>query len=355
MTTDTDGIRFASKVHSQTGREIILGNQDIAEVFPHAALDASFWRYYVAATATNPRDVSTIERDQQTGELMAALVASHNSEGVGYFGRAATFEIAAGVPSDAIPSVGRATAETLCSTVEVVERGLSARVIADSAVLSGFERVLLGSGASSSLEFSGEVNLTLSEEKLWRSLRKSYRSLVNMGRREVTIELVHQAAHARERFDLYRALHLEVAGRVTRPALSWDVMYEMVAAGQAQLLLAHLEGRPIAATYLMRFGTLALYASGAYVRDLGKFPVSHWPLFASMLEAKRSGIERLIMGSVFLDSDGNATPKEQSIASFKLGFSTEVRVRRYYRLGREVASDFEIPLHLAERSQSDGS
>lgn len=354
MTTHADEVT-SSRVRSRVGHGSALDAEGIAEVFPYAALDASLWRYYVAATATNPRDVSTIERDQQTDEPTAALVASHNSEGVGYFGRAATFEIAADAPSSAIANVGRATAETLCSTVEVAEGGLSARVVATSSVLSGFERVLLGAGASSSLEFAGEVDLTLSEEKLWQSLRKSYRSLVNKGRREVTIELVGRATHSRERFELYRALHLEVAGRVTRPALSWDVMYEMVAAGRAQLLLGHLEGRLIAATYFMRFGNLALYASGAYVRDLGKFPVSHWPLFASILEAKRSGIERLIVGSVFLDSDGGATPKEQSIASFKLGFSTEVRVLRHYRLGRDVASHIEIPMLQAEQSHSGSS
>jgi lipid II:glycine glycyltransferase (peptidoglycan interpeptide bridge formation enzyme) len=107
-------------------------------------------------------------------------------------------------------------------------------------------------------------------------------------------------------------------------------MYDLLATGRAQLALARIGDRPVAATYLMRFGRLALYASGAYVRDLGKFPVSHWPLYASMLAAKQSGIDRLVLGTVFHATSSGSLPKERSIAAFKLGFATRVVARRSY-------------------------
>lgn len=166
-------------------------------------------------------------------------------------------------------------------------------------------------------------------------MRKSFRSLINAGRRDLRIEFVGKGDPDRDRFEIYRSLHREVSGRVTRPAQSWEVMYELLKAGRAQLVLAHLEERPVAATYFMRFGRLAVYASGAYARDLGKFPVSHWPLYALMLEAKRTGIERLILGPVFLESNPVSSPKEKSIAAFKLGFATRVLAQRTYRCGWE--------------------
>ena len=315
------------------GRERILADADVAATFPYAALDASLWEYYVAATATDPLDVSAIESDPHTDVATAALVASEDPDGVGYFGRAATFEIAPGVTPDATPDIGRRTAETLRDRVQVAGRGLSVRVVSQRPLLSGFERVMLDSGASVALEFAAEADLALPEEQLWRSLRKSYRSLVNAGRRELTIEIVDGTAPDRERFEVYRELHREVAGRVTRPTESWDVMYGMVVDGRAQLVLAHLEGRPVAATYLMTFGPFALYASGAYARDLGKFPVSHWPLYASMLEARRRGVTRLLLGAVFPQADPGSSAKERSIATFKLGFATSVSAWRSYGIG----------------------
>jgi hypothetical protein len=312
------------------GHELLLDGDGIAEAFPHVALDASLWRYYSAATATAPVDLSAIVQGPGIDGPSAALVAAGGPEGIAYFGRAATFELAESVPSRVIPEVGRRLAEELRDVVREAKHSLHVRVVGGSAVLSGFEHVLLNSDSSASLEFSAEVDLTLPEEELWRNLRKSYRSLINTGRRELTIELVDCATPDRDRFEIYRDLHREVAGRVTRPSESWDVMFDLVTAGRGQLVLAHLGDRPVAATYLMRFGRLAIYASGAYVRDLGKFPVSHWPLYASILAARRSGVERLVLGPVFDGPESVSSPKERSIAAFKRGFATAVVAQRTY-------------------------
>jgi len=51
----------------------------------------------------------------------------------------------------------------------------------------------------------------------WRSaLRKSWRSLVNWGRRNLSIHYVNRETPDRDLFDQYRAFHAEIAGRVTR-------------------------------------------------------------------------------------------------------------------------------------------
>jgi hypothetical protein len=318
------------------GHEALIADDAILDAFPYAAFDGGAWGYYAAATATDPADLSVIERDSRTGAPVAALIATEGQQGVDFFGRAATFELPRDLPLRSIPKVGREVAEKLRDRVLTAGHSLEVRVITGSAVLSGFEKVLLASGASVSLDFTAEVDLTLAEEGLWSSLRKSYRSLINAGRRDLSIECVDSKSADRLRFQIYRDLHREVAGRVTRPAESWEVMFEMVTQGRAQLVLAHLEGRPVAATFFMRFGKLALYASGAYARDLGKFPVSHWPLYASMLEAKRSGVERLVLGSVFLEADLESSRKERTIGAFKRGFATEVLVRRVYRFSSSV-------------------
>ena len=331
MTPDA-GASTAAEERRASGHELLLAGDATSESFPYVAVDASLWRYYEAATASAPLDLSAVEHDSVSGGPIAAMVAAHDQDAIGFFGRAATFELARDVSRSAVPATGVAIAETLRDRCRTEGDRLHAQVVGDSAVLSGFETVLLGSGASASVEFSAEVDLTLDEGQLWRNVRRRYRPFINAGRRDLRIEIVNQDEPDHGLFEVYRNLHREVAGRETRPRGSWDVMYELLEEGRGQLVLAYMDERPIAATYLMLFGRHAIYASGAYVRDLGKYPVSHWPLYASILEAKRAGVERLALGSVFLETDAHSTAKERSIGEFKRGFATEIVARRTYRL-----------------------
>lgn len=116
-------------------------------------------------------------------------------------------------------------------------------------------------------------------------------------------------------------------------------MFQRVARDQALLLVARLDGRPVAATLVTKFRGIAVYASGAYVRDLGKFPVSHWPLYASILAAKRSGCYRFLLGPAYYDQAFRVSEKLRSIANFKRGFATEIVMHREYLLGTEWESD----------------
>lgn len=315
-----------------SGRERILAGDVTAASFPYSAVDASLWEYYEAATASAPRDLSVVEHDPLSGSPATALVAAEHDGAIGFFGRAATFEVARDVAVYDAAAIGTVMAETLRDRCRSESGDLHAQVIGAGAALTGFETVLLGAGAVPSTAYSAEVDLTRDEEQLWRHVRRRFRPFINTGRRDLRTETVDAEAPDHERFGIYRALHREVAGRETRPKESWDVMFELLQKGRGLLVLAHLDERPVAATYVMRFGSVAVYASGAYARDLGKYPVSHWPLYASMLEAKRVGVERFVIGPVFLDTDPNATPKERTIGEFKRGFATEIVTRREYRL-----------------------
>jgi hypothetical protein len=59
----------------------------------------------------------------------------------------------------------------------------------------------------------------------WRAaLRKSSRSLINWGRRNLAIRYVNRDISERALFEQYREFHVAVAGRSTRPKASWDVI-----------------------------------------------------------------------------------------------------------------------------------
>ena len=81
-------------------------------------------------------------------------------------------------------------------------------------------------------------------------MRKSCRSLVNWGKREM--KLIFMDFHNRDEklFDCFRRFHKKVAGKVTRPISSWNIMFKLIKENKAILVLGYLEPELVATTYL---------------------------------------------------------------------------------------------------------
>lgn len=179
--------------------------------------------------------------------------------------------------------------------------------------------------------FRPEVSLTayadLSEGEagLRRSLRKSYKSLLNWGRANQSIAIVNAANPDRKLFDLYQHFHLKVAGRSTRPQATWDANFQTILEGGAELILGFLPGDDlVAATLIYDAEGTACYGSGVYDRDRFELPLAHWPLWLSMLRAHERGQRRFELGAV--PPAGMASGKEVAIGYFKRGFASEIDV-----------------------------
>lgn len=307
--------------------------------FPRLAYYASMWSYYEAATNTTPEDLSFVEVDGN-GLPAFGFLGGSDSSGVSFFGTPAIAEFADSSPGTRRDRLGGEIAEEVTRDLnEVGSSRLTVRLLSTSSVLTGFDQVLLSAGARTQLQFSAEADLTFSEENIWSSLRPRYRSFINRGRKAFEVDIVNAERPEKSVFDSYRALHLEVSGRQTRPDRSWDEMYRRLEQDEALLLVARLENRPVAATFVTKFGGLAVYASGAYVRDLGNFPVSHWPMYASMLAAKQAGCSRFVIGAGYFDRSVEVPEKLQSIANFKRGFATEIIMHRQYVLESSRSGD----------------
>ena len=80
---------------------------------------------------------------------------------------------------------------------------------------------------------------------------------------------------------------------------------------------------------MFRFSnTTALYATGAFDRELFPKPVSHLAFFIAIKELKQKNIKWLKMGDIPNTSDyNNPSNKEISIGIFKKRFSTDVFVK----------------------------
>jgi hypothetical protein len=217
-------------------------------------------------------------------------------------------------------------------------RGLHEILVIDEQreIPSAIEEACYSRGGTKSPHCVAYVDLTAGPAA-WRSaLRKSSRSLINWGRRNLSIVYLNKENPDRALFDQYRAFHAEVAGRVTRGVDSWNVMYEWIIGGGGELILAFLEERLVAGSMFIDGTSTSIYASAVYDRTQFDKPLAHYPVWLGIERAHARGMERLELGPV--PAKGTVPEKEYQIGYFKRGFATHIETQTVWRW---VSTDLE--------------
>ncbi|MEI7605825.1 MAG: hypothetical protein WCJ64_00435 [Rhodospirillaceae bacterium] len=187
------------------------------------------------------------------------------------------------------------------------------------------------------------IDLRLDEAALRRSLRKSYKALVNKysDNNGYSIVIVDANNPSYELHEHYRWLHAKCAGRVTRAKESFDLQYRMLEDGHATLMLFRSEAGIIGSAYFLHHGPGVDYLSMADDPDFAgqRLPVSHVLVWAAVRYFKAAGFHRLRLSapagfSLCEGYGAYAEPKELGIAHFKHGMATGLttyfRGIRYY-------------------------
>ncbi|MDC0990021.1 hypothetical protein OAR29_05690, partial [Rhodospirillales bacterium] len=157
-----------------------------------------------------------------------------------------------------------------------------------------------------------------------KPIRKSYRSLINWGDRNIDYLIVDEQNVRKDIFAKFQNFHLKIAGRSTRPNESWQQMRHLVAEKRAVLILGSMNDRLVAATYMFHNTDYSLYGTGVYDRELFDKPISHGCVFHSLMALKDRGIKWCDLGNVYFPP--NVDEKEKNIALFKKGFTKSVMV-----------------------------
>jgi hypothetical protein len=166
------------------------------------------------------------------------------------------------------------------------------------------------------------VDLTVGQASWRRALRKSSRSLINWGKRNLEMRFANRESPDRSLFSDVQRLHTNVAGRVTRSQNSWDVMYDFVAAGRGELIGGYLDGELVAGSLFIDGTEICIYASGVYNRMLFDKPLAHYSVWLAIERAHLRGMKVLELGVVH--DKGSVSDKEYQIGYFKRGFATHI-------------------------------
>lgn len=171
-------------------------------------------------------------------------------------------------------------------------------------------------------------NVNLSLEKLWSSIRSSYRPLVKRASSVLDVEILSGPFDAEVGIQILRDLHFRASGRITRGESTWDRLLQAVRVGEALVAIASKDGIPIGAALIWHSNTEAEYAVGAYDRSLMAegFPIGHliqWRVIQYLQSIP--GLDRYRLGTIHGDSQ--RTKKVMGIDQFKMGFRTNIEAK----------------------------
>lgn len=189
---------------------------------------------------------------------------------------------------------------------------------------------LLNLGANAEPLYFGIIDLRAEEADIKSDIRKSYKSLINFGKREIRLEVETGENANKDNFEAFRKFHIKTAGRETRPIESWEEMFKLVKGGQADIAYGYYEDKLVSCSYLPHYAGTTLYGSGVYERELFDKPISHWPIYNAILYAKARGDQFFDLGEVYFNNE--VSEKERNIAYFKKGFTSRVENWKSWKL-----------------------
>jgi len=169
------------------------------------------------------------------------------------------------------------------------------------------------------------VDLTLSENDLWKSLRKSYKSLINSALKQI----VFKNEIDEKDFILCKNFHHIIAGRKTRSDETWKLQYDNIQKGESKIFMAYDSEKNLLGFSLFQIGDDTVsYSVGAYDREKFKnLAISHALIWKSILHFKESH-KLLYLGNSSYKKE-ILDKKLKDINYFKMGFCNKIQINSF--------------------------
>ena len=182
------------------------------------------------------------------------------------------------------------------------------------------------------------LDISPEPEQIKSDVRKGHKYDISRASKQLDVHVYDAESIDRATFDLYCELHHKDAGRVTRPPITFDMMFDWIKKGYAILAGARLKEKDqfIGFSYHIIYKSGAYYASACSDPDCGEMPIAHCILWESIRWLHNKGIQFFEIGWQFYGSEFHyhTSPKELQISKFKRGFGgdqvSQIVGEKYY-------------------------
>jgi len=178
---------------------------------------------------------------------------------------------------------------------------------------------------SSKIVFENSIDLSQSEDDIKMGVRKSYKSLINWGQKNLDIKIFDNTNMTDEVMSEFEDFHVAVAKRHTRSHKSWMLQSKAVQQGMGYVVMGYYNCKLVTATLVLNGNKGCYYGVCVNDRELmaQNLPIGHYGLFKSILLAKEKGFAKFNFGDV----SNNTDPKVNAIVKYKRGFSNILHTR----------------------------
>jgi hypothetical protein len=172
--------------------------------------------------------------------------------------------------------------------------------------------------------------------ELQKDIRHGHASDIDRARKFLTGEIITGETVTVELFDAYRKMHALAAGRVTRPARTFEIQYDLLKSGNAFLAGAKQDGEYVGFSYILMYKQGAYYASACNDPRVADLPIAHLLQWNSIEYLHSIGMRWYEIGwqRCMPSLSGIWSEKEISISKFTRGFGgfavPLVRGEKYY-------------------------
>lgn len=181
------------------------------------------------------------------------------------------------------------------------------------------------------------MNLSKSLEALRSDVRHGHAYDIKRGLKHLQVVAFDKNNVHKEIYKKYEELHHKAAGRVTRPQITFDMMYDWILQGYAVLFAAKMNNEFVGFSYVYTYKNAAYYGSACNHPDYPEMPIGHVLQWKTIQWLKEHGFKYFEIGYQHYHrlSYNFASQKEIDISTFKRGFG-----------------GFPVPLFMGEKYYS---
>ena len=164
------------------------------------------------------------------------------------------------------------------------------------------------------------ADLSLSIEKLQKDVRKSYKSLINWGKKNFETVIAPNSEPISIAISNFAELYHATSGQVLTDQY-WQVVQKHLESEGGELILGYYSGALISGALFIDTQSVTNYTMAAYDREHFDKPLGHWPIFLAMTRAKERHQRWFDLGDIDTPQTVESE-KYSNIAFFKKGFSS---------------------------------
>lgn len=174
--------------------------------------------------------------------------------------------------------------------------------------------------------FSCIISLNHEEKTLLSEMRKGHKAAVKKSITQLKAVCYDSDSITVNKLNQFKDIYFSIAGKVTRPTETFDMLFEFIKNGHGLLFEAVFEHHIVGYSMIIFYKQYAYYAMACVVQEYKDYNVSHFLEWQAFCSLKQKNILYYELGEQYFGSSLSCivTNKMKSISAFKRGFGGRI-------------------------------